>query len=98
MCKFCDLELNKRMNQYRDLCDADKPEEVNEYYKWMYKLSDDEGWQWHINKAGNVFLEMFNQGGYDSTVLECKFCPMCGNDMHKIALEYLKNNKETNND
>ena len=94
MCKFCDLELNKQMNKYRDLCEQDWPEEVNEYYKWMYKLSDDEGWQWRIDDDGKVFLEMFNQGGYDSTMLECKFCPMCGNDMHKIALEYLKNNKE----
>ena len=71
----------------------DWPEEVKEYYRWMNGIND-EGWKWHIDDNGKVFLEMFNQGGYDSIELECKFCPECGNDMHKIVLEYLKNNKE----
>jgi hypothetical protein len=70
------------MNQYRDLCEDDWPEEVKEYYRWMNKLSDDEGWQWRIDDDGKVFLEMFNQGGYDSTMLECKFCPMCGRKLN----------------
>ena len=94
MCKFCDLELNKRMESIsKSLPCKDWPEEVNEYYRWINGLSDDEGLKWHVNLDGKVFLEMFNEGGYNSTVLECKFCPMCGNDMHKIALEYLNDNK-----
>lgn len=101
MCKFCDLELNKRMI----LCHKDFPhdfgdghhnifpEDIKEYIRYMSEVSD-EGYKWIIDDDGKVFLEMFNEGGYCATWLECKFCPMCGNDMHKIVLEYLKNNKE----
>lgn len=105
MCKFCDLELNKRMI----LCHKDFPhdfgnsyynkfpEDIKEYISYMSEVND-EGWKWSIDDNGDVFLIMFNEGGYNSTMLECKFCPMCGNDMHKIALEYLKNNKENKHD
>lgn len=105
MCKFCDLELNKRMilchkNFPHDFGDSyynKFPEDIKEYISYMSKVNY-EGYKWLIDDNGKVFLEMFNEDGYNSTVLECKFCPMCGNDMHKIALEYLKNNKENKHD
>ena len=78
MCKFCDLELNKRMTAISEsLPYKDYPEEVKEYYRWMLDIWN-EGWKWDIDDNGNVLLIMYNEGGYNSTVLECKCCPKCG--------------------
>ena len=63
----------------------DWPEEVNEYYRWAYAIWD-EGWRWQIDDNGNVILAMFNQDGYDSTELECKFCPKCGRKLNAEEL------------
>ena len=94
MCKFCNLKLYKQMESIKESIQEsvrckDWPEEVKEYYRWMNGIND-EGWKWHIDDNGNVILEMFNQGGYDSIVLECKFCPHCG---RKLDAEEL-NGKE----
>ena len=89
MCKFCNLELYKQMETIKEsLSFKDWPEEVKDYYSWMNELWD-EGWKWQIDDNGNVFLIMFNEGGYNSTALDCKFCPKCGNDMRKTVLKYL---------
>ena len=97
MCKFCDLELNR---QYESLRESDFrrdfrpwPKEIKDYAKWMHEVWD-EGFVWRIEDNGNVRLIMYNEGGYNSTVLECKFCPKCGRDMSKAALEYLNRQTE----
>lgn len=87
MCKFCDLELNKRMVAISEsLAFKDWPKEVKEYFKWMSTMWD-EGWKWRIDSNGNIFLKMFNEGGYNYTELECKFCPKCGNKLKETIKE-----------
>jgi hypothetical protein len=94
MCKFCDLELYNHMASIAgSLPYKDWPKEVKDYYNWMNELWD-EGWKWEIDDNGNVLLIMHNDGGYDYTTLDCKFCPKCGRDMHEIALKYLNKKNE----
>ena len=94
MCKFCDLELHKHMELIKEtLPFKEWPEEAKDYYGWMNELWD-EGFKWNIDDNGNVFLIMFNEGGYNSTALDCKFCPKCGNDMRKAALNFLNKKNE----
>jgi hypothetical protein len=91
MCEFCDLELNKRMilchkNFPRDFGNSyynKFPEDIKEYISYMSKVGADDGYKWLIDDDGKVFLEMFNEGGYNSTMLECKFCPICGKKLNK---------------
>lgn len=82
MCKFCDLELNKQYESLRKRNFRTWPEEIKDYAKWMYEVWD-EGWEWRIDDNGNVFLIMFNEGGYNSTALDCKFCPKCGRKLRE---------------
>ena len=93
MCKFCDLELNRQYESLRESDFRTWPEEIKDYAKWMFEVWD-EGFVWRIEDNGNVRLIMYNEGGYNSTVLECKFCPKCGRDMSKAALEYLNRQTE----
>lgn len=95
MCKFCDLELNRQYESLRKSDYRTWPKEIKDYANWMSEVWD-EGFKWGIEDNGNVRLIMYNEGGYNSTFLECKFCPKCGRDMSKVALEYLnkKNEKE----
>lgn len=87
MCKFCDLELNKRMVAISEsLAFKNWPKEVKDYFEWMYTMWD-EGWKWRIDSNSNVFLKMFNEGGYNFTELECKFCPKCGNKLEETIKE-----------
>lgn len=100
MCKFCDLELNRRMilchknfpHDFGDTYHNKFPEDIKEYISYISNVSSDEGCKWIIDDYGKVFIEMYNEGGYNSTMLECKFCPMCGSDMQKIAWDYLNDN------
>jgi hypothetical protein len=94
MCKFCDLELNKRMilchkNFPYDFGDnyCNKfPEDIKEYISYMSNIND-EGYKWRIEDDGKVFLIMYNEGGYNATELECKFCPKCGNKLEETIKE-----------
>lgn len=93
MCKFCDLELNRQYESLRKSDFRTWPEEIKDYAKWMFEVWD-EGFEWQIENNGNVRLIMYNEGGYNSTALECKFCPKCGRDMIKVVLEYLNKKNE----
>lgn len=93
MCKFCDLNLNRQYESLRESDFRTWPEEIKDYAEWMFEVWD-EGWEWRIENNGNVRLIMYNEGGYNSTTLDCKFCPKCGCDMSKAALEYLNSQTE----
>ena len=58
----------------------------------MRELNDD-GFEWRIHNT-ELRLIMYTEAGYNSTVLECKFCPKCGRDLRRAVLEFLNKKNE----